>query len=121
MTEKIKFFLRFEFEHRDLKKALKLHRLLKEYGAVDKITNMKDISINKEDRLKAILDCLRPGRIYTTGQLYKVVKNKGGALGDKTFQRDLNTLVIRGEIKGFKRTDHKGNTILWSNNKLKLN
>ena len=112
MTEKIWFSIRFEFNSGDTTKALRLHRLLKEYGVVSNITPMHDESINKPDRCAAILKCFSPGRIYSTGQLWSKYKINSRT-GLKTFQRDLNSLVITGQIKGF-ITNNNGRTTMWS-------
>ena len=119
MAEKIWFAFKFEFESKDMTKALKLHRLLKDYGVVGNVTNLKDVSINKDDRCKAILDALRPGRVYTTGQLWRICGRNGLTSALKTFQRDLNFLVIKGLIQGFRQQQdktHKGKTTVWSRN-----
>ena len=113
MVERISFTLKFLFNDKDQSKALKLHRLLREYGVVGNIVCHKDEGINKAARLDAILDVMRPGRIYTTGKLwraYSIVCETGY----KTFQRDLNTLIIQGRVKGFRKQGFGGNTIMWS-------
>jgi hypothetical protein len=111
MVERISFTLQFMFNDKDQAKALKLHRLLKSYGVVGNIVRSNKVEgINKSQRLERILQCMIPGRVYTTGQLWNAYPSSTGM---KTFQRDLNTLVIEGRINGF-HTRKKGNTILWS-------
>lgn len=111
MVERISFTLQFVFNDKDLSKALKLHRLLKSYGAVGNVVRSNKVEgINKSQRLNNILRCMSPGRVYTTGQLWKAYPSTTGI---KTFQRDLSSLVIEGRINGF-HTYKGGHTILWS-------
>ena len=113
MREQISIRLKFVFENKDQTKALKLHKLLSKFGAVSNVVHMDtDTSINKDDRLQAILSVMNTNGAYTTGALWKryspITKT-----GNKTFQRDLNTLIIQGKIVGIK-TRVKGNTTMWS-------
>jgi hypothetical protein len=109
--ELISIRLKFLFEDKDQTKALKLHKLLQKYGVVDKIVHsFKDESLNKNDRLAGILNVMDVGKTYTTGRLWERYKSH---TSEKTFQRDLNTLIIRGEIIGVKDRS-KGSTTLWT-------
>jgi hypothetical protein len=113
MGEQISIRLKFVFESKDQTKALKLHKLLKQFGAVSNVVHMdSDTSLNKDDRLNAILNIMNPNGTYTTGALWKryapICKT-----GQKTFQRDLNTLIIEGKIEGIK-TRIRGSTTMWS-------
>ena len=115
MGEKISIRLKFVFDSKDQTKALKLHKLLQQYGVVSNVIHMdSDTSLNKDDRLKAILEVMNQNGAYTTGALWKryapICKT-----GKKTFQRDLNTLIIEGKITGIK-TRIRGSTTMWSRN-----
>lgn len=110
MGELISIQLKFLFEYKDQTKALKLHKLLQKYGVVNNIVHCKDESINKKDRLAGILNVMNVGEIYTTGRLWERYKSHSS---EKTFQRDLNTLIILGEIVGVKDRS-KGSTTLWT-------
>lgn len=113
MREQIRFTLQFVFEDKDSVKALKLHKLLKQFGAVSNIEHSRKLeSGNKLDRMASILNVMRPGKIYTTGKLWCRFGH-ANKCGVKTFQRDLNTLAIEGRIEGVSTHSH-GNTVLWS-------
>lgn len=113
MNERISFTLKFVFESKDNAKALKLHRMLKQYGAVGNIVHpiYSSDAANRLKRMDSIINIMKIGRVYTTGQLWRQYDSMTGY---KTFQRDLNTLVIQGRINGFRQTGKKGNTIYWS-------
>lgn len=111
---KISFELKFLFDEGDQEKAVRLHKLLKKYGVVKNIVRPKEYGINKDDRLRGILNSMIPGEVYTSGQLWRRYKS---LTGYKTFQRDLNTLIIQGRVQGIllrQTKDNRGRTRLWT-------
>jgi len=99
MTDKLVFRLNFVFDKNEEAKAIKLHRLVSKYGAITNIGIIRDDVARREDRLKAILNCMKSGREYTTGSLWRSYA-KHSSTGYKTFQRDVNSMVVLGFIKG---------------------
>lgn len=111
------FTLQFKFEEGDYTKALHLHNLLKRYGVVGMVHLCeKEMGIErKEDRLNTILNCMKFGETYTTGKLWRIY-GRYTCGGMKTFQRDLNTLLIQGRVNGAPgiHPTKKGRTFFWT-------
>ena len=116
MAGPITFTLQFKFEDGDHAKALKLHQLLKKYGVVGNVTHPKELGVDrKEERLESILNCMMFGETYTTGKLWCKYGRYTRA-GIKTFQRDLNTLLVMGRVNGASgiHPTKKGRTFFWT-------
>lgn len=115
MTDKLVFRLNFMFDKNEEDKAIKLHRLVSKYGAISNIGIIRDDVARREDRLKHILHCMKPKREYTTGSLWRVYA-KHSSTGYKTFQRDVNSMVVLGFIKGRtgKAPSGIGRTCYWT-------
>jgi hypothetical protein len=99
MVDKISFKLQFTFDKGDGEKAVKLHKALEKYGVLSNVSVVRDDSFRKDERYKSILKSMSDDKEYTTGSLWKNY-SKRCSTGTKTFQRDLNTLVVLGYIKG---------------------
>ena len=116
MAGPITFTLKFVFEDGDYAKALKLHQLLKKHGVVGNVKHPNTLGIGrKEDRLNTLLDCMKFGETYTTGKLWRVY-GRHTRSGIKTFQRDLNTLLVMGRINGAAgiHPSKSGRTFFWT-------
>lgn len=97
-TDLLSFKFQFEFESGDASKAYKLHKLLKKYGVVSNIRRLRGNDfIRRENRLQSILKCMVDGVEYTTGSLWRRYGKYTNA-GIKTFNRDLNTLILQGLV-----------------------
>lgn len=114
--DKLSFTLQFTFEQGDGSKAVELHKLLKKHGVLSKISFVRGNGIeHRKDRFRAILKTMDYGKEYTTGSLWKKYGKVTNG-GQKTFQRDLNTMVVTGLIQGRigKAPRGVGRTTYWS-------
>lgn len=115
MGDILSFKLQFVFEEGDTKKAAELHKLLKKYGVV-KITHpINSNRVKHENRLQSILKCMVLGEEYTSGGLWRKY-GKYTNLGPKSFQRDLNMLILQGLViaKKSRHPSGAGRTMLLS-------
>lgn len=101
-SDLLSFKFQFIFEEGDAGKALRLHKILAKHGVVSNIRRLRGNDFaRRENRLQSILNCMVSGVEYTTGSLWRKYGKYTNA-GPKTFQRDLNTLILQGLVQAKK-------------------
>lgn len=93
------FTIHIKFRFKTFNEVEKFKERIKglKYEVISKIYN-KAFYDRKEARLKKILENMSSKKEYRIGQLYRFVFRKMFNLSYKTFQRDISTLILKGEL-----------------------